>query len=334
MTNPSDLRVALIGNFDPPHSTENEYLDAWASAGATVEPYQEGDLDQFRQLLRLVNSDDKPDLIQWTRTLSLANRIDLQYWWEFLRMCGRHDVPVIGVHLDKWFGLKREREVCEHPYFRGVDMLFTADGGYPERWEEAGVNHRWLLPAISERWLGVGTPRPEWRSKVGFVGNWMPDGGYHREAKHRYELVAWLEQTYGDDVRFWPARNQHAIRGRDLNDLYASIDVVVGDSADLGRGYYCSDRIPESAGRGARLAHPFVEGVVGDAYETPFGRVVFGWERGDWGALRNIIDECLEIEPPIVESYRRSCVDHIAAAHTYTNRIHEIVEELSVAGLL
>jgi hypothetical protein len=330
MTSPSDLRVALVGNMDPPFSTENEYLDAWASAGATVEAYQEGNLTQLSTLLGLVNSSDKPDLIQWTRTLSLANRIDLQYWWEFLRMCGRRGVPVVGVHLDKWWGLKREHEVHGHPYFRGVDMLFTADGGYPFEWEAIGVNHRWLLPAISERWLGVGTPRPEWRSKVGFVGNWMPEGGYHREAKHRHELVAWLSATYGDDVQFWPRRGQHAIRGRDLNDLYASIDVVVGDSADLGRGFYVSDRIPETAGRGGVLCHPLVEGVTGIA--DPFGDVVYRWEKGDWRRLRDLIDECFEHPAP--DAYRENLVRRIAAGHTYTDRVHEIVGTMRKAHLL
>lgn len=320
------LTVAFIGNFEPEFSTENEYRDAWERAGHLVVPYQEGDVGRLAALVEHLQSTDPPDLVQWTRTGGLAARVGNERLWEMLRIAGRHSVPVVGVHLDIWWGFEREREIPTDPYFRGVDLLMTADGGNQDAWESVNVNHRWLLPAISERWLGVGTPQQKYRSKIAFTGSWQ--GGYHPEATHRHELVDWLARTYGDDVRFWPKRGQHAIRGRELNDLYASVDVVVGDSAVLpGKSHYCSDRIPETLGRGGLLLHPFVEGIQ-EVFES------FWWEQGDWSRLEHEIERIASFDIADDEHHRRENVDHIAGAHTYSHRVREIVAALEDEEML
>jgi hypothetical protein len=326
----SGLRVALLGNLEPEFSTENEYRDAWQRNGVSVVTYQEGDPHEMLRLMDVLTTADKPDLIQWTRTKGLADRVGDALQWQMLRMAGRAGVPVVGVHLDIWIGLEREFQVTLDPYHRGVDLLLTADGGNQDAWRHHGVNHRWLLPAISERWLGVGTPQEKYRSKIAFTGSWQ--GGYHPEAKHRHQLVAWLQETYGDDVRFYPKKGQHAIRGRELNDLYASVDVVVGDSAVLpGKGFYCSDRIPESLGRGAILVHPAVQGInaqPGDPFDMPV------WPAGDWAALKRVVDTLLSYNDDQRGFLRSEHVLQIEAGHTYTHRCREIVEIMNNEGLL
>ena len=320
--------VAYLGNFRPTHSTENDYLHAWREAGHTVAPYQEGDSSALTRLMLDV-LEGGLDLVVWTRTKDLADAVGDEAQTLFLRTCHQAQVPVVGVHLDIWIGLARERQIETDPYF-GVDLLLTADGGNQDRWAELGVKHEWLLPGISSQWLGVGVPRDEFRSDIAFVGSWQ--GGYHREAKHRHELVNWLQRTYGDRVAFWPKRGEHAIRGRDLADLYASTTVVVGDSLVLpGKSHYCSDRIPETLGRGGILLHPLVEGVTGD---QPGQFPHCWWDQGDWGMLRKEIDGLLDLTDERHARVRQINVDSIAERHTYTHRVAEIITIMKTKGLL
>ena len=107
----------------------------------------------------------------------------------------------------------------------------------------------------------TGFPLDRYRSTIAFVGS--HDGGYHQEHQHRHELVGWLRTNYRNDCRFFPEPGQHAVRGQDLQDLCASVDVVIGDSCFAGTGLpnYWSDRIPETLGRGGLLVHPYVPGL-------------------------------------------------------------------------
>ena len=283
------MRVAIWGNTEPPHSTENEYRKAWGYAGHEVECFQEGSVDEAERLIGAIVGREV-DLVQWTRTRGLSDRIGDELQWKLLTLAARAGVPVVGVHLDIWIGFEREAEVAAAPYFR-CDLMLTADGGNQDAWERYGINHRWLLPAISQDNLGIGTPRDEYRSKVAFVGSWQ--GHYHPEAKHRHELIAFLNREFDRSCAFWPKQGQHAVRGRDLNDLYASVDVVVGDSAVLpGKDRYLSDRTPESMGRGAILLHPAVGGVNA-AEGDPFHPEAIVWPQGDWAALRDNVESLL-----------------------------------------
>lgn len=321
-------RVAYLGNFGPPYSTENDYRLAWKDAGHEIHPFQEGDASHLTRLMMAV-LDGAFDIVVWTRTKDLADAVGDDAQTLLLRTCHQVDVPTVGVHLDIWIGLAREKQIETDPYF-GVDLLLTADGGNQDRWEALGVNHEWLLPGISSQWLGVGEPRDEFRSDIAFVGSWQ--GGYHREAKHRHELVNWLQRTYGDRVAFWPKRGEHAIRGRDLADLYASTRVVVGDSLVLpGKSHYCSDRIPETLGRGGILLHPAVDGINAKP-EDPFDMPV--WPQGDWAALRRNIDTLLDYSDENRAQLRLDHVDGIASAHTYTHRVAEIIRIMKTKGLL
>lgn len=329
-------RVAVLGNTKSEAwwATEQEYLDAWGRAGHLAGAHHEPWEEDWRELIALV-SDGQYDIVQWTSTRSFRLSVDESLHWKLAHACKKAGVPLIGVHLDIWVGFQRQRDL-DDSYFNAVDLMMTADGGNDETWAELGIEHHWLLPAISERWLGLGTPQEKYRSKIAFTGSW--DGSYHKEAKHRHELVAWLDRTYGDDVVFWPKRGEDKLHGRDLNDLYASVDVVVGDSAVLpGKGRYCSDRIPEVVGRGGYLLHPTTEGInakAGDPFYRSEAPLCDYWDLGDWNNLRvRIDDEILSGDWGTLEQ-RQWRVDQIAAAHTYTHRCREIIEVLTARGML
>lgn len=326
------LRVAYIGNVgtdSAPHSTENHIARALTANGANgvnVVPIHEQRFNWLHAPLVGV------DLVLWTHTHGFAPPRTHSRQRRFLDRLRSADIPSIAVHLDRWWDLDREPQIHDEPYFR-CDLVCTADGGNADRWAAAGVNHVWFPPAVSAAECEPGTYRSEYASDIAFVGSHF--GGYHRESKHRGELVRWLRDTYGDRCRFWPVPGAHAVRGEDLRDLYASVKVLVGDSCfsgdPRGRGY-CSDRIPETIGRGGLLVHPDTPGITdGVLYES--GEDLLTWEAYDWDALRSTIDGALdddELRARVSATGRARVLAH----HTYERRMADILNTLRTLDIL
>lgn len=334
------MHVALVGNFDPPFSTENDLLHAMEANGWTVRAIQSGDHDPLVSLIEDLRYRDggAPDFIVWVRTASLWDKWGTEVQWKLLAEARRRNIPVIGYHLDRWWGLKRQDEIRmglqSQPFFH-CDLLVTADGGHDDQWELEGVNHRWMPPGVSERWCVPGVFKEELATDIVFAGSWQ--GGYHREWGHRAELVAWLQKTYGDRVRFWPKQGEGAVRGLDLNDIYWSAKVVVGDSCLAPKvdgspmTNYCSDRIPETLGRGGILLHPLVDGV----HATRGGDFAYAWwELGDWSSLRSELDGLLAMDGNERLDARLQAIRHIRENHTYTVRMKQLELLLIEEGML
>lgn len=337
------LRVAYLGNFGPEHSTENHVARALRFNGVRVHQLQENDPHAWAFLAEAVQGGHF-DLVLWTRTgwdwpnvagISLEDARDLQ--WRMLGNAQEFGVPTVGFHLDRWFGLNREPQVVEEPFFR-VALLVTADGGHDAEWEAAGVNHHWMPPGVSrEECLRVGQVRSDLRAQVGFVGSWR---SYHQEWSYRRELVQWLRSTYGRPARPRPHVERLRIveggmRGQDLCDLYASIDVLVGDSclvpgADgTPAARYWSDRIPETLGRGGFLIHPEVPGLREYFPED----VLATYPLGDLNELGARIEMWLA-RPE--DRAARSIVarEHVLEHHTYEVRMAQLVALLAERGML
>lgn len=337
------MRVAQIGNFVPEFSTENDLRWAMESLGWHVRPIQEGDIGPLDELFAdLRRPGDVPDFILWTRTRDLADKWGHEAQWRLLAEARQRKVPVVGYHLDRWWGLKRQTEIETEPFFR-VDLLVTADGGHDDLWRQHGINHVWALPAVSERWCQPGQHRDEYDCDVVFVGSWQ---GYHREWAHRQELVTKLSDRFGDRFKVFPAPGQHAIRGLELNDVYWSAKVVVGDSCLVPKvdgspmTHYCSDRIPETLGRGGILCHPSVEGI-----DKTFGRHL-PWDLGDWSDLNGLLDVAINAPEGswnaglcspgggTREAARLENIAFVREQHTYTVRMSRLGEILAERMML
>jgi hypothetical protein len=199
--------------------------------------------------------------------------------------------------------------------------VVTADGGHDAGWVERGINHLWMAPAVSQFECKEGTPRDEYRSELAFIGSWQ--GGYHSEWKHRAALVRWLERTHPDRVKFWPRRGAPGVRGRELRDIIASTDIVIGDSCLAGGiTHYWSDRVPETLGRGGFLLHPEVEGF---AYED--GVELATWHAFDWDDLAGKIDYYLA-NPDRRAHIARTGRAFVLAHETYTHRMDGLIDYL------
>ena len=322
------MRSVYIGNLgdgSAPHSTENHVARALDVNGHEVVRFHE---QRFGWDPAAV-----PDVafVLWTHTHGFAPERTHGAQERFLAGLRARGIPSVGYHLDRWWDLAREPQVATEPFFR-CDLVCTADGGNQDRFDAAGVNHEWFPPAVSEAECQPGTWRPDLAADVAFVGSWA--GGYHPESRHRYELVEWLRDNYGW-CTFVPAVGQPAVRGERLRDLYASVNVVVGDSCLVGTGRnvrYISDRIPETLGRGGFLIHPRVEGVTDGALYTE-GEHLWCWDAGDWDGLTAAVDLALADD----EERRRVANagrEHVLARHTYEVRMAQLVDVLVERGLV
>lgn len=305
------MRIAYLGNFEPPHSTENHVARSLESMGHEVDRMQEGVL---RALDAPAMARDS-DLFLWTQTQSLAEQGgSLDDRREMLR---RMPVPTAGFHLDRWWGLGREHLVREEPFFR-VDRLFTADGGHDEQWEDLGVSHYWLPPGVVHDECVDAEPSHK-ELDVIFVGAWR-DYGHPEWWPTRREMLEQLRRRYGRRFTCWP--QGPAIRGLELNRLLASAKVVVGDSCLAGSAErYWSDRVPETTGRGGFLIHPEVKGLSG---QHPS---VATWELGDLDQLYALIDYYLAF-PRERERARAHQAHETRTRHTYMDRMQRLLSEM------
>lgn len=345
---PRRLTVIQIGNFDPPHSTENHLAIALEANGHKVIKMQENAASTFVAMSNFGTWPVKPDFILWTRTgwdwkavfgtgTLDAENFALGLQRSMLRIARLQGVPTVAYHLDIFHRLNRAHLVNIEPFF-SCDLVVTADGSSDEKWAEAGVNHLWFQPGVSRGECGLGTARDEFASKIAFVGSWQ--GHYHDESKHRHALVEWLRKNYTRDCAFWPKPNQPAVRGADLRDLYASVDVLVGDSCFSGDGIgaYSSDRIPESLGRGGYLLHPHTPRVT-DGSLTPVGRSWLAgqhltcWDAFNWDELGASIEWALT-HADERRTIARAGREFTLAGHTYEARMNQLVDALTERGML
>ncbi len=318
------MRIAYIGNFQPPHSTENHVAETLRRMGHDVLPMQENDPTTWRPVATDV------DLVLWTRTGSLTPPDDVALGE--LERCAAAGVPTVGFHLDRWWGLNREGQVYESPFFRCA-LVCTADGGHDEDWRGAGVEHMWLPPAVAEFECGWGRRDPRMVSEVAFVGSW---DGYHAEWPWRRRLVRLVGSRYGNQrFRCWPERGGDAIRGNQLRNLYASATVVVGDSclaAPVGHAErYWSDRIPETLGRGGLLIHPRVVGLDAD---FRYGEHFLAVEPENIEHMFEVIDGALAMPLADQMEIRRAGMLHVMQHHTYRNRMDQLLAELERRGMV
>lgn len=325
--------IAYVGNFAPPHSTENHVAETLRRMGHTVVPLQENVPAMWADLCETLPA-IQPDVVLWTRT-GWDPPVSAESQLALLAMCHEDGVPVVGFHLDRWWGLERQHQVDSEPFFQ-CDIVATADGGHDQMWLEHGVNHLWSPPAVAEWQCGFGTPRAEYRTEVAFVGSW---DSYHHEWPWRRQMVRQLQARYGSRMRCWPERGRPAVRGSALRDLYASATVVVGDSclapaADGGpMTRYWSDRVPETLGRAGLLVHPNVVGLDG---EYVLGEELLGVEPQNIEAMYDVIDMALAMPVEVQHEIRRNALRAVLGHHTYRHRmetlldaVHELAERAS-----
>lgn len=229
-------------------------------------------------------------------------------------------VPTVSYHLDRWLGIKRQRDIRPGAPYWQLEHFFTVDRLQADYLSEnTPTQGHYLPPGVYGAECYLAEPTEPF--DVVFVGS----KGYHPEYPMRPKLVEWLASTYGDRFRHYGGGGLPTVRGAELNQVYANARVAVGDSLILDpdyRGKYWSDRIPETLGRGGMLLHPRVYGL--DEYFTD-GEHLVTYEHGDFGQLKELIDMLLADDAER-ERIRRAGHEHAKATCAYTARWETILE--------
>jgi hypothetical protein len=235
----------------------------------------------------------------------------------------KHKVPSMTYHLDLWLGLSRQRDLRRKPVYQHIDHFFTVDRKMAE-WFNTRTNVKGhYIPAGVYDKECVYTPTAP-KEDVIFVGSKT----YHPEWPYRPKLINFLSKTYGTRFNLYGREGLGIVRGQDLNNLYASTKVVVGDTLCPNFDYpdYWSDRIYETIGRGGFLIHPYIKGLEKEFEDKK--HVVF-YEYNNLNQLQELINYYLEHDAER-EEIRRSGHELVKNNYTYKNRWQAILKELNI----
>ena len=297
------MKIAYIGSFKYLYDEQGIAL-ALEELGHSVERYAEDNFT-FETIAKILAS--KPDFLLFAKL-----KIDLRLRGKLLEHCKKHKVKTVCWMPDLYFGLGRQFRVdTKDPIFL-ADFVCSPDGGNDEQWKAREINHHLLRQGIplSETSTGASTTRP---FDIVFVGSQNP------EFKYRQELLRRLREKYQKRFQWYGRDYTHEVRGSDLNDLYASVKVVIGDS--VYSPHYWSNRVYETLGRGGFLIHPRIPGL--DKEFRYYDHLV-PYDYGDFDGLFEKIDYYLEHDDERL-AIQKSGHKIVAAKYTIIHRVKELL---------
>lgn len=316
-------KTTFLGNFSVDYCTEVHHAKTYEKLGIEVVRLQEGVATAKEILSQAVHS----DAFCWTHTHGW-NTPDIEWVLKELKILG---IPSYGYHLDLWLGIEREKDLNNDPFWK-VEYFFSVDKEMVDLLnsrEDLPKGH--FLPAgVFEDECYIAKPdRDKYPHDIIFVGS----RGYHPEWPYRKQLIEWLEKTYGNRFAQYGGGGLGTIRGDDLNVLYASAKIVVGDTLcpNFTKPYYLSDRIFETTGRGGFLIHPYIEGI-GDLFTIADtnGEILDGEAHIATYRFNDFVDLEDQIELYLDSEIRREEIriagfEQTRKNHTYTQRLDKLL---------
>jgi hypothetical protein len=311
-------KIVFLGNFRFDFSSETHHVKSLESLGHRVVKLQEKKAtDQ-----EILNAAMQSDLFIWVHT----------HGWEtpgnfgmerVLSRLKANNVPTMTYHLDLWFGLERQKDLDKDPIYSNIGHFFTVDKQMAE-WFNSNtsvIGHYMPAGVFGEECTYTPTTK---KLDVIFVGS----KGYHPEWPYRPKLIDWLTGTYRRNFRHYGGDGIKALRGEDLNTLYAMTKVVVGDTLcpDFKYESYWSDRVYETLGRGGFIIHPYIKGMEKEFKDKE--HLVF-YEYNNFNQLKKLIDYYLEHEEER-EAIRLAGHNLVKNNYTYKHRWQSILKELGI----
>lgn len=322
------MKILYVGNFIPTHSTENDIRWTLEDMGHPVTAMQENACSWNSIVSRgkqhdLVLFTHTPGYEPQTRSISgqLSGILELE----------KSGVPTASFHLDLFVGLPRQSMIRDHwsfhtQYFFGVD----GDPKSAEVYENNGVNHIWIKPGIAKKNCFWGKYDDGRCADITFVGS----APYHKEWPHRLILLSFLSdyaKEKGFLFRKW-GNPERTVRGPELNDIYMSSEVVVGDTLCLaGHKNYWSDRLYETLGRGGFLIMPFVDGMEAEFEDDHHLRY---YQFGDFKSLASILDQYL-LDSSLMKTRNEMALNGFNKVKdhcTYHNRMEFLLDTIARKG--
>lgn len=311
-TNKGNMKITFVGNFNVSYSSETHHAKTLEAMGHMVYKLQENGVQGDTILDHALRS----DLLLVVHTHGWKTPGKSLH--EALRLLkGR--IPIITYHLDLWLGLQREKDLRDDPFYMLLDHFFCTDKLMAD-WlnKETSVKGHYLPAGVLED-EAISYKSNEKTRNIIFVGS----KGYHTEWKWRPTLINWLQESYGDKFLHYGNDGLRVVRGLELNALYATSKIAVGDTLCLNFNYpyYFSDRLFESIGRGAFTLFPYIKGLEDNFI---LGEELVTFQFGDFIDLRNKIDYFLKHDEER-EGIRQKGFNRVLKDHTYTSRWKEIL---------
>jgi len=240
-------------------------------------------------------------------------------------------IPTVSFHLDKYAGIIRDGGMGVGSAFWKTDFVFSPEGSNQSKkiFKDLGINQFYLPAGVYEDECYIADPVEEFKHDVVFVGGGVTYS--HPEWTYRHKLVRWLQETYGDRYGKY-GYPERTVRGHELNQLYSSCKIVVGDSLckDFMDSYYFSDRPFEVTGRGGFLIAPYIPGIT-DLFIDRKEIVLYSFD--NFVQLKNMIDYYLDNSEER-DSIRRAGHERTKKDHTYRNRMSKMLEILKQEGAI
>jgi hypothetical protein len=315
-------KITFLGNFQVDFSSENHHAKSLEVLGHTVVRFQEGRGTTIGKVLREASTSN---LFVWVHTHGWETpgqeRVDI------IRELRESNVPTMTYHLDLWFGLKRQNDLENDPFYKNIGHFFATDKLMADWFNENTAVRGHFLPAAvfgPECYI-----HPDYDGTFDYDVIFVGSKGYHPEYPYRPELVNFLRDTYGSRfLHVGGDGDTGVIRGDDLNRIYARSKIAIGDTLniDFKYPYYSSDRLFESTGRGGFTIYPNIFGL--DAFFEDKKEIVF-YEHGNLKDLKTKIDYYLEHDEER-ESIRVAGHERAKNEHTYKHRWATILKELGI----
>lgn len=256
--------------------------------------------NQFIQDIRK----NKPDIVLFAKLLIKEDGFEL------LKEIKKLGIPTVSWTFDLYVGYYREKTIAKLPFFH-ADYVFTTDGGHDKWFKDNNINHYCIRQGIYSKQANLGQVKPEYRFDVAFVGT---ENKYY---PFRQELCAWLKDNY--DFKWVGKEDPNLFRGTDLNDFYASVKIIIGDSVPS--DYYWSNRPYETMGRGGFIIFPEIKGL-----KDEFPHIVT-YKHGDLGDLKEKIDYYLKND--IERSYLQvKNYEYVKNNYSYEQRCQMILDTI------
>jgi hypothetical protein len=310
------VKFVLYGNGQQPYCSEVHYQRSLESLGHRCQILQEDQVPTDVVLRQALDS----DALIWVHTHGFRNggRMSMDQVLQTLKGAG---IPTIAFHLDLYVPIQRWQQYEGSPYFK-TEYWFSVDKLMVDQLNERGETKAHFIPAgVLEDECYISDEPSVHANDVVFVGS----RGYHPEHPWRWQLIDWLRATYGP--RFTHVGGDGdtgALRGADLNRMYANSKVAVGDTLCVNFDYpfYHSDRLWECAGRGGAQVFPRITGLD-DWFKE--GEHLLYFNFGDFDDLRSKIDWMLEHDEER-EQIRRAGHEMVKASGTYKHRWQQILD--------
>jgi len=304
------MRILYFGSFDQPYDSEVYVSNTLESLGYEVNRQSTSKVNASKMKVLL---QDKYDFI----LLSKGWFIDQD---DCVRLLKESPILKVGWFWDLCWDTPREWLLEKHHLFK-ADIVFTSDGGKRD-WAKYGIKHETLRQGIYEPEAVRGEIRKDYELDVVFVGTLVHDSAFGW--KHRSELVNFLKRNYGDRFKLFGVDD--GVRNKQLNDLYASAKVVVGDSVYAPE--YWSNRLYETLGRNGFLIFPTVEGIEKEF--TPYKHFI-PYNYYDFEGLAEKIDYYLDHDSER-DKIKEAGFEHCKQYHTYTIRCQQLIDYIKNYG--